>query len=318
MRSRQITASDMTDWPLLVLGDLCVDAIVAGRLPRRWDEIGVTDEPVFRVPIHERVGGSAFNFARHAAAAGMQPLIVGCVGSDLAGGTVIAALTEAGCHHRIEQIGAAPTARSLIAFDARGARMLMTTERSANDLLSADFVRTRVLPDARPSMVWLSGHCLRDRAAPRWAAVAEAVDQARQAGAQVVLDVVPHDFYQLFPGFDDLQSAIGPIDGITAELDSLRRWLGIDGAGTPPNPKELAGTVSMALDIVPFAILRYHDGTTYRQLAESRTGFRTAETRTVPDSGHLVGYGDLLASVAVRGYLEHLKAQLPYTGRSNR
>ncbi len=307
----------MTTSSLLVLGDLCVDTIVTRRLPRLWYEIVAPEEPVFRVPIDERAGGSAFHFARHAAAAGMQPLIAGCVGSDLAGDTIIATLADAGCRYQIERTSMAPTARSLVAFDACGTRLLMTTERSANDLLSAEFVRARVLPEARPSMVWLSGHCLRARAAPRWTAVAEAVDQARQAGARVVLDVVPHDFYRLFPGFDDLQSAVGPLDGIAAELDSLRRWLRISGSEAPPSPQTLVKTVSAVLDLVPFVILRYCDGTTYRQLATARTGFRAAETRTVPDSVRLVGYGDFLASVAVRDYLEHLQTAPARTGRTN-
>jgi hypothetical protein len=308
----------MTTPSLLVLGDLCLDTVVTGLLPTTWHGLVPRVEPVFRVPIDERVGGSAFNFARHAATAGMRPLIAGCVGSDPAGQAIILALAEAGFPHRIERISAAPTARSLVAFDANGTRLLITTEHSANDLLSAGFVRSSVLPLARPCLVWLSGHCLRDRTAPRWTAVAEIIGHAREQGARVVLDIVPHDFYRLFPGFDDLRSAIGPVDGIAAELDSLRRWLGVGGPGRPPSPEALTATASAALDLVPFVLTRYHDGTTYRQLAAARTGFRATQTRTIPDSGHLVGYGDFLASLAVRDYLEYLRTATVRTGRADR
>jgi len=308
----------VTTSSVLVLGDLCLDTVVTGRLPRTWHGLMPREEPVFHVPIEERVGGSAFNFARHAAAVGMPPLIAGCVGSDPAGHAVILALEEAGFPHWIERISAAPTARSLVAFDASGTRLLMTTERSANDLLSADFVRSSVLPQARPCLVWLSGHCLRDRTAPRWTAVAEIIGQAREQGARVILDIVPHDFYRLFPGFDDLRSAIGPVDGVVAELDSLRRWLCVGGPGGPPGPEALTATASAALDLVPFVLTRYHDGTKYRQFAAARTGFRATQTRTIPDSGDLVGYGDFLASLAVRDYLEHLRTTAVRIGRADR
>jgi len=293
--------------PLLVLGDLCIDTVVPDRLPRSWGELGVSEEPVFRVPIDERVGGSAFQFARHAAAAGAQPLVVGCVGKDLAGDSVIAALDRAGCCSHIQRAEVAPTARTVVTFDAHGTRLLITTERSANDLLSEDFVRSIALP-SQACLVWVAGHCLRDQAVPRWGAVAEALGRAREAGARVVVDVVPHDFHRLFTGLDDLRSQIGPVDGIAAELASLRRWLGIGSAHGAPSAQALADTVSATLDLVPFTIVRYHHGTTYRQLAGARTGFRAAEVRTVPDAGAFVGFGDFLASLAVRDYLEHLQS----------
>jgi hypothetical protein len=309
-------ANDMRTSPVLVLGDLCMDTVVTSRLPRSWHELSASGEPVFRVPVDERAGGSAFQFGKYAAAAGLRPLIVGCVGSDLAGSTVVAALAQAGCRSQIQRTERAPTARSVVAFDAHGTRLLITTERSANDLLSVDFVQLHVPPTTGVSLVWLPGHCLRDQTASRWNAVGELLGYAREAGTRVVLDVVPHDFYRLFEGLNDLQSAIGPLDGIAADFDSLGRWLGIGSIAGWPSPQALAEAVSATLDLVPFTILRYHDGSTYRQLAGARNGFRATEARTVPDPSRLVGYGDYLASLAVRDYLEHLQTPSARTGRT--
>jgi sugar/nucleoside kinase (ribokinase family) len=302
---------------LLVLGDLCIDTVVPSPLSMSWHELSASEERVFRVPLDERPGGSAFQFGRYAAAVGMQPLVVGCLGSDLAADAMVAALAMAGCRSQIQRTESAPTARSVVTFDASGTRLLITTERSANDLLSADYVRSLALSADRPSLVWLPGHCLRDQTAPRWRAVISALDCAREAGARVVLDVVPHNFYQHFAGIDDVQSLIGPLDGISAELDSVRRWLGVGWAHASPCPEALADAVSAVLDMVPFTIVRYHDGSTYQQLARARTGFRATEVRAVPEPGGLVGYGDYLASLAVRDYLAHLETPAAQTERTN-
>ena len=291
---------------VLVLGDLCLDTIVSGRLPVTWQEAVAFGEPVFRVPISEHVGGSAFHFARRAAAVGLRPIVVGSVGSDLAGDKVLATLTGEGLDCQIQRSDEAPTAQSIIAYDVNGARLMIASKVSANDNLSAEFARANALMFLHPGFVWLSGHCLRDRAVARWAAVIEILASAREAGAKVLLDVVPHDFYRLFHGFEDLQSAVGPIDGVVADLNTIRRWFYSGGRQESLGLPELEASVADALDLVPFVMLRFHDGTTYQQLSAARTCFRAAETRAVPSTEHLVGYGDFLACIALRGYIDHL------------
>lgn len=298
----------------LVLGDLCADTIVTSRLPLTWRESADSGESVFRVAIGEQVGGSAFHFARHAAAAGMDPLILGAVGSDLAGDRIVARLAEEALSYRVQRSDTAATAQSIIAYDASGTRLMITSQPSANDELSAEFLRANIPPLLRPDVVWLPGHCLRDRSAARWSAVKEVLAYGRDRSARVVLDIVPHDLYRLFPGLDELQSAVGTVDGISSDLDSIRHWIYTGDANEPPSPQRLAAVVADALELIPFVMLRYHDGRTYRQLAAARTGFRAAETRTVPDGERLSGYGDFLACTALRGYLEHLAGSAGTSG----
>jgi sugar/nucleoside kinase (ribokinase family) len=291
---------------VLVLGDLCIDTIVADRLPVSWREAADSGEVVFRVPLREQVGGSAYHFARQAAATGFRPIIVGAVGTDLAGDKVISALADEAIPHWVQRRDVTPTAHSIMSYDAHGARMMITSQVSANDGLSAEFVQAS-LPELPPlAAVWLPGHCLRDRAAPRWAAVARALAHARHVGALVLLDLVPHDFERLFPGIEDITSAIGAVDGISADLATLRRWLHADGPRLALNQEALAVTVAEALDVVPFVMARYHDGTTYWQLAATRAGMRSAEAMALPPSEKLAGYGDHLASLALRAYLDAL------------
>jgi sugar/nucleoside kinase (ribokinase family) len=298
----------------LVLGDLCIDTVIASRLPFTWQETVASGEAVFRVPIRERVGGSAFHFARQAAAVGIRPLVLGSVGCDMAGDRILAALANMGLGYKVQRTDAATTAQSIIAYDSNGVRLMMASHLNANDALSAEFVRANAPETLRASLVWLSGHCLRDRAAARWAAVREALTHAREAGAKVVLDVVPHDFDRLFPGLDELQSAVGPVDGIAAELGSIDRWLDGGACTEPRTPAVLAATATYWLDLVPFVIVRFHNGRTYWQIAAARTGFWATETREVPAGGDLVGYGDVLACAALRGYLDHLSSHAGVPG----
>ncbi|HEV2371607.1 MAG TPA: carbohydrate kinase family protein [Streptosporangiaceae bacterium] len=298
---------------VLVLGDLCVDTIVTDRLPVSWRQAADSGEVVFRVPLREQVGGSAFHFARQAAAAGFRPIIVGSVGTDLAGDKVVSTLADEAIPSWILRCNPAPTAQSIMAYDTHGARMMITSQVSANDELTADFIQVSLPGLPPPSVVWLPGHCLRDRASVRWTAVAEALAYSRHAGARVVLDLVPHDFYRLFPTINDITSAIGPVDGISAELATLRRWFHPDCPRLPLDKEVLAATVAEALDVVPFVMARYHDGTNYWQLAATRAGMRSAETRAVPTSAKLAGYGDYLACLALRCYLDALPGR---AGRS--
>jgi hypothetical protein len=298
----------------LVLGDLCIDTVITSRLPFTWQETVDSGEAVFRVPIRERVGGSAFHFARQAAAVGISPLVLGSVGRDTAGDRILAALTGKGLRYQVQRTDIASTAQSIIAYDSNGVRLMMASHLNANDTLSKEFVRANAPASLQASIVWLSGHCLRDRAAARWAAVREALAYARDAGAKVVLDVVPHDFDRLFPGLDELQCAVGPVDGIAAELGSACRWLNGGACGQRPTPHVLATTATYALDLVPFVILRFHDGSTYWQIAAARTGFWATETRDLPTGGNLVGYGDVLACAALRSYLDHLSSRTRMPG----
>ncbi|MGH3998547.1 MAG: carbohydrate kinase family protein, partial [Pseudonocardiaceae bacterium] len=155
-----------------------MDTVVSNRLPVTWYSAASSGEPLLQVPITDKAGGTAYQFARGALRLGLQPTIVGCIGEDAAAELIIDELTSAGIAHRLQRSASAPTARSLVVFDAHGVRFMFTSSVNANDELSAEFVRC--VGPQRWDLVWLSGLCLRSRAAPRFLAVAGAVAHARK------------------------------------------------------------------------------------------------------------------------------------------
>jgi sugar/nucleoside kinase (ribokinase family) len=288
---------------VLVLGDLCLDTLVAARLPLTWSSAAASGEVLMPVPITDQVGGTAYHFARGAAQVGLLPTVVGCVGQDAAGDLVAGALAAAGLDHRVRRSATTPTARTFVAFDVLGSRFMFTSPLNANDELPAEL--TRSLRACQWDLVWLSGVCLRSTAAPRFATVTEIAAHARAGGALVVLDVVPHDFHRLFGSLDEVAAATGGLDGVVSGLLSARLLLGLGPLGEGAPAERLAATAAALLEVFPFAVVQSHDGTTFHQTAMDRSGFERMYSRPVPQGSALVGYGDTLAGAAVRDYLGH-------------
>ncbi|HEX6470122.1 MAG TPA: carbohydrate kinase family protein [Streptosporangiaceae bacterium] len=291
---------------VLVLGDLCVDTIVSAPLPITWSGAAAISEPLLQVPIADRIGGTAYQFARAAARHGLRPTLVGCVGEDPAGDLIINELASRGLDHHIQRSPSAPTARSVLAFDAMGARLMFTSSVNANDQLSVDF--GPVCADHPLKACWLSGMCLRSRNAARFRTVIEGVAHARSRGAMILLDLVPHTFHRLFSSLHEVMSVLGGLDGVVADLAAARKMLDLPASQETTVAVAMHATAEALVDIVPFAVLQWHDAEHYLQLAVSRSGFTAAATRPVPQGIALVGYGDALAAEAVRDYLAHSPA----------
>jgi sugar/nucleoside kinase (ribokinase family) len=296
---------------VLVLGDLCLDSVVSSRLPLTWASAAAAGEPVLRVHIADQVGGTAYQFTHWAARFGLCPVIIGCVGRDAAGDLIMSRLAATNLAHAVQRSASAPTARSLAVFDALGTRFMFTSQVNANDELSADFMRSH--GSVRSDLVWLSGLCLRSRNAPRFHAVAEAVAIAREQGSLIVLDVVPHDFHLLFGSLEEVRDTLGHLDGLVSDVTTARRLLGMD-LPEGPQAELLPVTAAALLDLFPLAVTQCHDGTTFHQLAVSRSGFNVSYVRPVPAGSALVGYGDALASEVLRDYLRHRAGSLKGSG----
>ncbi|MEV6150050.1 hypothetical protein AB0L53_06880 [Nonomuraea sp. NPDC052129] len=297
----------MNDPPrVLVMGDLCLDTVVETWLPKTWSRVAASGELLARGPIADQVGGTAYQFARRAVQFGLSPTVVGSVGEDAAGEIIGDVLAAAPFECRVQRSTTAPTARTLVAYDASGARHMFTSSVSANDALSSDFVRAGEFGPW--DLIWISGLCLRSRSVPRFAAVIGAVAEARRSGALVVLDVVPHDFYRLFDALTEVAEILGGLDGVVTEANTARRMLGLGRQDEKQSVTMLSDTADALLKVTSLAIVRLRDGSKYHQLAASRSKLHASYSYPVPDGAALLGYGDLLAAEALRDYLEHRSA----------
>jgi sugar/nucleoside kinase (ribokinase family) len=287
----------------VVLGDLCIDIVAQEPLPFSLHG-DLDEEPAVWLPLAELPGGSAYHFARWAQRYGLKPLVVGCVGGDLAGESMAEALDKEGIAARLQRSSAA-TARVFIAYDPKGYRILFASSASANNDLTPEFVQRSWSVFDHYDMLWLSGLCLRHRDAIRMSAVVEAVKFARRDGALVILDVVPHDFRKHFGSVGEVESTVGEIDGVVSDLASARRLLRLGSPGEQLGRIELQETIDQILRFTDLAVLRHldRDGQQYLQIARSSDGFHAEWTHPLSEVHELRGYGDALACEALTAFL---------------
>ncbi|MGH3973827.1 MAG: hypothetical protein ACRDS9_10960, partial [Pseudonocardiaceae bacterium] len=120
--------------------------------------------------------------------------------------------------------------------------------------------------------------------------------------------VVPHEFHRLFGNLEEVSVVLGGLDGVISALASALRLLRLELPAENSPTEMLSATAAVLLEMVPFAVLQFHDGTIFHQLAVSRSQFRNWYSRPVPSGSKLLGYGDALAGEAVRDYLLHRAA----------
>lgn len=117
---------------ILVIGDLVLDVFV------RYDpQSGEADAGPDGVRL--RPGGSAANFAVHAARAGADVRFVGRVGHDLEGEMLVRSLAEAGVTPLVHTSHDTPTGRVLVMVDSRGERRMWSYPGASATLDRSDF-----------------------------------------------------------------------------------------------------------------------------------------------------------------------------------
>lgn len=161
----------------VVLGDLALDVVLA---PVRPLEHG-TDVPGV-VRFHQ--GGSAANTARWLARLGVRSTLVCAVGRDGPGRALVAALRGDGVTVRAAHPSGARTARIGMVVDAAGERSFVA-DRGAADLLASDDLRSAWFRGV--GVLHVPGYAL--LGSPVGDAAARAVYLAREAGAQVTVDL---------------------------------------------------------------------------------------------------------------------------------
>lgn len=278
---------------IIVLGDLCVDTVFD------ISDIDASVEPgsieLSRWgPMSDYLGGTAYNFARYAAKTFLDPVILGSIGDDVAGGLVEQLLIGENIRHHVWRTSAHGTARTLLIYGDNGTRMMFAESPNANLSMPTRFVDD-VWPNVSESFaVWLSGLCLRDRGSDRYAAVRHVLDRARADGMKVLIDLVPHEFHQYFSNVDTLIEEMGPIDVAVADVAAARRLLGVGTPGETVTDAALDETAKLLLVTFESVVLRQQNGLDCHQLYRDRNGRSERMRSRMPSVSAARGYGDKL------------------------
>ncbi|HEV2450549.1 MAG TPA: carbohydrate kinase family protein [Streptosporangiaceae bacterium] len=218
---------------LTVIGDVNVEINGSIDVPFSRIDHNILDYG----PLEMRIGGTAPNLAE-AAAGRFSPIrVVGCVGSDELGTWAEHSLKKIGVDARLQHDPALPTGLAVSIRDGTapgGRRLLIVRSENANRMLDSAHITGNSTALTQAGVFVTDGYSL--LAEPRRGATLEAMRVAATAGAQVVVDVVPHDCYRLIDELE-LSKWLASAHVVVVEVRTMRRFFGLS---TPPGDIDLS------------------------------------------------------------------------------
>lgn len=211
---------------IVVMGDINLDWHTRKLLPFSFSEM-VANGVIVWDQIDELPGGSGLNFARFARQLGYTPLLLAKIGNDSAGHYLYKWLQN----HQLEQgivvDTLLQTGKAFITRDTNDIRMLINNTPNANQALSVADVNQYAETIRHCKVLYVSGYCVMSPNAPRTEATLWALQLAREGGqAKLVFDVVPHQFYKIYP-FSEFQRITRNVDILISEVATMRRYLNL-------------------------------------------------------------------------------------------
>jgi sugar/nucleoside kinase (ribokinase family) len=289
---------------IVVLGDINLDLVTAAPLPFKFAELRENGRMTWAV-LDELPGGSGLNFARFALEAGFQPLLLGCIGQDVAGGYLRDWLNQKGISAELQVSANHSTGRAFIARDANDIRFLVNNAPNANadlDTLLVDREEARIRAAA---LLYVSGYCIQQRQSPRFTAALRAMEIAGGGAGKtaVVFDVVPHRIYETY-SFAEFLRITSTVDVLISEVATMRRFLGLGDRSEVIDATLARETLNQLSRYYRGCILRYGPSGCDMELLWRRDANDEPVTR---ETGHAQaadkrGYGDLLAIKTLRDF----------------
>ena len=275
---------------ILSLGDLLLDVVV--RYDPMAGEADTGPEAVWIGP-----GGSAANFAAHAARLGANVQFISRVGRDWPGEMLARSLQDEGITTRVRVIEDAPTGRVLVMVDPEGHRRMWSypgasTTLQADDLDPAWFLGLDAFH--------LTGYSLL-REGPREAAL-HALELARQGGSPIcTLDPNPPHLIQDY-GPERFRSTIASLQ-FDILFPNLEEGKLLSGLGDGASHAEIATSL---LDISPLvALTSGADGCT----VASRDQVWEVAAAPVDVAADATGAGDAFAAAFLVEYVRRGNAR---------
>lgn len=173
-----------------------------------------------------------------------------------------------------------------------GVRLLIAEEDAPDRRLSASDVRHVSAAIGHADVLCVDGYALLSPVSR--AALREAAAIARQAGAQVVFDVVPHDIDARLPVAEVLPM-LSLADVVISEAPTLARLLGQVPPVGADAVRELLPSLDRLVPGRPLWLLRFGESSLECALAHQRDGLLLEYPTGYGDGVERAGFGDRLA-----------------------
>jgi sugar/nucleoside kinase (ribokinase family) len=286
-----------------VMGDLFVEFSVRVE--------GVTFQSLERDalyygPIRMVAGGTAMNFALAAADHFRVVNILGRVGRDALGGTLLNAGFASNVSSCIEASGRASTGTAIYLRDSskvfqNGVRFLVV-DRGANMYIDHEYIEKYAAVIAGSDLFFLDSYSFLEE--PRRSASESAMCIAKSGGAAVALDLVPHDAHLHFRTVD-VERWVNQVDLVIAEVRTIRRVFGFHAEEEVLDPAIAQATWEMVHRKFPATsfYLRFGFGNIDRSLLCEVGRMPLLRENGYLGTAEARGFGDRLSAVDLGGYL---------------
>ena len=297
----------MKKYDIVVLGDINIDHVISRNLSFPWNEL-ISNGLIYWEDMNELPGGSGLNFCSSATAAGYKCLMLGKVGSDLAGSTITEWLEGKNIDKPVNWISTDPTGKAIIMRDSNDIRLIVNNKKNANHTLSIDDVAA-CMPMAQSSrVIYISGYCISSPHQARYDATVQLMSQIKEQGDRsfIVFDVVPHRIYETLR-FDQFWKITSNVDILVSEVATMRRFLKLGLKSEEVTLEMAKETVQLLSDYYPQLILRYGASGCDEEILFNKKSNQLVHRFTghdlVPDKR---GYGDLLTIDALATFFKVL------------
>jgi sugar/nucleoside kinase (ribokinase family) len=292
------------NYDIVVLGDITLDWYCGNSFPHSFGQIAETNGIELWAQIDEVPGGSGLLFADSAQSAGYKTFLLGKVGDDPAGKSIRKWLQGRGLEIGVGISSTQGTGKVFIVHDCQGSRLLISNGVNANGDLSMSDINGHLEILSNCRLLYVSGYCFRQPFSPRVASTRAAIDIARQQKSLIALDVVPHEFHKLYPGYDNFLALTKGVDIIISEVATIRRVIGLGNSDEEITKSIVEETIECLAQHYNHLILRYGPNSMDYQVVWAAEDSRAIWQETdFMKSRDKRGYGDKLAVEAFRDFL---------------
>jgi sugar/nucleoside kinase (ribokinase family) len=282
---------------IVAMGDICLDWYINEPLPYSFDELSQNSGGDRWTTINEMPGGSGLLFSLFAQAKKYKVHLIGTIGDDLAGKYIHSWLKTRGLSKGIVIMPNAGTAKVIIIYDGNQNRLLIANNTSCNKLLSSSDIEKQEAVISKSRLLYISGHCLMDPNAPRIAATQLAIKLAKKNGVSIALDVVPHEFYKIYPTFQQFQALTTDIDILITSVPTMRRILERGQRYEEVTKAMVEETINILSKYYDKLILRFGPhGVDYQAIWDRKIAYPIWQETQYIQTQDKRGYGDKLTT----------------------
>jgi sugar/nucleoside kinase (ribokinase family) len=281
------------DYDIVILGDISLDWHCSETLSFPFSKM-LTGKDEW-IPIKEQPGGSGLLFASFAQDAGYRPYLVGKVGDDGAGNYISQWLQDRELDKGIGIVSDMTTGKVFIIHDSDNQRFLIANSENANKYLSISDIQKHANIITETRILYVSGHCFKEPDTSRIKATRLAINLAQQNGGLIIFDLVPHEFYKIYPEISQFKTITNGVNTLISEVHSIRRIFNLGNREEKITRIVVEKTIEILSEHFSYLILRYgRQGLAHQAVWDSQTNHIIWQENDLMNIDDYRGYGDKL------------------------